>query len=82
MAIDGRDIGKKTREPDAYDSLGVRIVAAALVWGPLALIVWLAYVTGSWLGGPWAGVASVGSTLATAAGIWIYRRFFKRHRSA
>jgi len=82
MAIDGRDIGKQQQKTDAYDSPGVRIVAAALVWGPLALIVWLAYVTGSWLGGPWAGVASVGSTVATAVGIWVYRRYFRRHRRA
>lgn len=82
MAIDGRTIGKEPEKPDAYGSAWVRVVSASLVWVPLALIVWVAYVTGSWLGGPWAGVASVGSTVATAGGIWVYRRFFRRHHRA
>jgi hypothetical protein len=82
MAIDGRTLAKKPDEPDVYDSMGVRLVSAALVWVPLALIVVIAYVTGSWLGGVPAGLFSVGSTVLTALGIWVYRRFFRRHRKA
>jgi len=26
-------------------------------------------------------VASVASTVATVAGVWVYRRYFRRHRS-
>lgn len=82
MAIDGRMIGREPEKPDAYESVWVRVVSAALIWVPVALLVWFAYVSGSWLGGPWAGVASVASTVATAGGIWVYRRFFRRHRRA
>lgn len=82
MAIDGRTIGTDPGKTDAYDSLWIRGVSAALVWIPLTLVVWAAYVSGSWLGGPWAGVASVASTVATAGGIWAYRRYFRRHRSS
>ena len=81
VAIDGRTIGKEPEKTDAYESVWVRLVSHALIWIPLALLVWVAYVTGSWIGGPWAGVASVVSTVATAGGVWAYRRYFRRHRS-
>ena len=82
MAIDGRTIGKEPERPDAYESPWIGLVSHALIWVPLALIVWFAYVSGAWLGGPWAGVFSVVSTVATAAGIWFYRRITKRHKRA
>jgi hypothetical protein len=82
MAIDGRTLVGKDEKPDAYDSVGVRFISHALIWVPLALLVVLAYVTGSWVGGVPAGLFSVGSTVLTALGIWAYRRFFKRHRSS
>jgi membrane protein implicated in regulation of membrane protease activity len=80
MAIDGRTLVKRTGKSDAYESTWVGIVSGALIWVPLALIVVVAYVTGSWLGGVPAGLLSVGSTVLTALAIWVYRRFFRRHR--
>ena len=80
MAIDGRTLGRQPEERDAYESAWVRVLAAALIWVPLALIVVVAYVTGSWLGGVPTGLLSVGSTVLTALAIWVYRRFFRRHR--
>lgn len=82
MAIDGRTIGKEPEKPDAYESAWIGAISHGLIWVPLALVVWVAYVTGSWLGGPWAGAASVGSAVATAGGVWLYRRYFSRHRSS
>jgi len=82
MAIDGRTLVNKPEEPDAYESAWVRVVSAALIWVPLALVVVVAYVTGSWVGGVPAGLFSVGGTVLTALGIWVYRRITKRHRKA
>jgi Flp pilus assembly protein TadB len=81
MAIDGRTLKQQPEKPDAYDSVGVRVLSAALVWVPLALLVVIAYVTGSWLGGVGAGLLSVGSTVLSALGIWVYRRLSRRHKA-
>jgi hypothetical protein len=73
MAIDGRTISQQPKQPDAYESSGVRIFAAALIWVPVALVVWLAYITGTWLGGGWVmGVLSVVSTVATVGVLWLF----------
>jgi len=80
MAIDGRTLKQQPEKLDAYDSVGVRVLSAALVWVPLALLFVIAYVSGSWLGGMGAGLLSVGSTVLTALGIWVYRRYFRRHK--
>jgi Flp pilus assembly protein TadB len=81
MAIDGRTISQQSKEPDAYQSSGVRIVAAALVWVPIALVLWLAYVSGTWLGGGWAmGVLSVASALATVGVLWLFMKARRKRR--
>ena len=85
MAIDGRTLMKppeQPKEPDAYESAWVGLVSHALIWVPLAVIVWLAYATGTWIGGVAGGLWSVASTVATGVGIWAWRRFSKRHRKA
>jgi hypothetical protein len=81
MAIDGRTLREKPEEKDAYESAWVRAVSYALIWVPLALLVVLAYVSGYWLDGVRGGLWSVGSTVLTALGVWVYRRFFRRHRT-
>ena len=81
MAIDGRTLKQQPEKPDAYDSVGVRVFSAVLVWVPLALFFVIAYVSGSWLGGVGAGLLSVGSTVLTALGIWVYRRYFRRNKA-
>lgn len=81
MAIDGRTIHAQASEPkraDAYESVWVRVVSAALIWVPLALVVWFAYVSGTWMGGPIAGVLSVVSTAASAAVLWLFLRARRR----
>jgi Flp pilus assembly protein TadB len=92
MAIDGRDIARARAEReaggpvgssagsgDAYESLGVRVVSHALIWVPAAAVVWLAYVSGTWLGGGWImGVLSVVSTLATFGVLWLWMKVRKR----
>lgn len=81
MAIDGRTIHAQASEPkwaDAYESVWVRVVSAALIWVPLALVVWFAYVSGTWMGGPIAGVLSVVSTAVSAAVVWLFLRARRR----
>lgn len=94
MAIDGRDIARareaaeqgrsaapRTGKTDAYESLPVRLVSHALVWIPVALVIWFAYVSGTWLGGGWVmGVVSVISTALTVAGLWLWYGMRKRRR--
>jgi hypothetical protein len=82
VAIDGRKLLEEPKERDAYESAWVRAVSHALVWVPLALLVVIAYVTGTWMGGVAGGLASVGMAVLTGVGIWVYRRFFRRHRKA
>lgn len=81
MAIDGRTLVEKPKERDAYESTWVRGVSHALIWVPLALLVVFAYVSGYWFGGVTGALLSVGSTVLTAVGVWVYRRFFRRHRT-
>lgn len=92
MAIDGRDIARARAaaergnapvappgKTDAYESLPVRIVSHALIWVPIALVVWFAYVSGTWLGGGWVmGVVSVASSLLTVGVLWAWYRMRKR----
>jgi hypothetical protein len=90
MAIDGRDIararaaaeqGRVSATPgktDAYESLGVRIFSQALIWVPAALIVWFAYVSGTWMGGWVMGVVSVVSSIATVGVLWLWYKVRKR----
>jgi hypothetical protein len=81
MAIDGRTLLEKPKENDAYESAWVRAVSHALIWVPLSLLVVLAYVSGYWFDGVRGGVLSVISTVLTGLGVWVYRRFFRRHRT-
>jgi hypothetical protein len=92
MAIDGRDIARAraaaeqgtapnapTGKTDAYESLPVRIISQLLIWVPLALVVWFAYVSGTWMGGGWMmGVLSVASAVLTAGGLWLWYKMRKR----
>ena len=92
MAIDGRDIararsaaeqGRALPQPsgkvDAYESLPVRLISHALIWVPVALVIWFAYVSGTWLGGGWVmGVLSVASAVLTAGGLWLWYKMRKR----
>jgi membrane protein implicated in regulation of membrane protease activity len=80
VAIDGRTIGKEPEKPDAYESVWTVLISHALIWVPVVLLIWFAYVSGSWIGGTWAGVASVVSSIATVGVVWFYRRFVKRRR--
>jgi hypothetical protein len=91
MAIDGRDIararaaaesgdapGPHSKGADAYESPLVRVLSHALVWVPIALIVWFAYVSGTWIGGWLGGVVSVLSAVATVGGLWLWTKTRKR----
>jgi len=91
VAIDGRDIAKARaaaesgrpttppmRDRDAYQSPAVGLLSHALIWIPLALIVVLAYVSGTWIGDWTSGVINVVATLLTFGGIWSWRRLRKR----
>jgi hypothetical protein len=93
LAIDGRDIARARAEReaggpvgrpagirDAYESPGVRIVSHAIVWVPVALVVWFAYVSGTWMGGPVAGLMSVGSTILSVGVLWLFMKRKKRAR--
>jgi len=79
MAIDGRTLVEREKK-DAYESTGVKIVSAALVWVPVALVLVLAYVSGTWIGGWVAGVASVASALLTVVVVWAIMRGRRRPR--
>jgi Flp pilus assembly protein TadB len=80
MAIDGRTIAKRPKAPDAYESLGVRIVSAALIWVPIAFVVWFAYVSGTWMGGWAMGLMSVASAVLTGVIVWLFMQVRrKRH---
>jgi uncharacterized membrane protein YdjX (TVP38/TMEM64 family) len=81
MGIDGRTLLEKPKERDAYESAWVRAVSYALIWVPLVLLVVFAYVSGYWFGGVTGALLSVGSTIFTALAVWVYRRFFRRHRT-
>lgn len=74
MAIDGRDIGKAPLDKDAYESTTVRLVAGALVWVPIALIVAFAYWSGTWYGNWMWGVSNVVLTAGTVFVLWLLRR--------
>ena len=92
MAIDGRDIARARAERDAggpiapppgagdaYESRGVKAVSLALFWVPVVFVLWLAYISGTWLGGGWLmGVASVASTLLTIVLLWAWGKRKKR----
>ena len=74
MAIDGSKIGKPPAEKDAYDSLGVRIVAQAIFWVPVTLIVAFAYWSGTWMGGWLMGVGNVLATALTIGVLWLLKK--------
>jgi membrane protein implicated in regulation of membrane protease activity len=80
MAIDGRTISKQAKPVDAYESVGVRIISAALIVVPIVLVVWFAYVSGTWMGGWTMGVLSVLSALATVAIVWIFLKVRRKRR--
>ncbi len=92
MAIDGRDIararaaaeqgGTPVQPPgkaDAYESPAVKLISHALIWVPIALVIWFAYVSGTWLGGGWVmGVISVASAVLSAGLLWLWYKVRKR----
>jgi membrane-bound metal-dependent hydrolase YbcI (DUF457 family) len=80
MAIDGRTISKQAKPVDAYESVGVRIISAALVMVPVALVVWFAYVSGTWMGGWTMGVLSVLSALLTVGVVWVFMKVRRKRR--
>lgn len=79
-ARDGRRVSGRPGTTDAYESPGVRLLSHAIVWVPLAILIWFAYVSGTWMGGVAGGIVSVVSTVLTAAGIWAWRRMRRRQR--
>lgn len=80
MAIDGRDLAKKTQDQDAYQSPAVRVFAHAIVWIPLLIVLWIAYESGVWIGGVGGGIVSVLSTVATVGVIWAWNRLRRKRR--
>jgi hypothetical protein len=91
MAIDGRDIararaaaesgnapGSSTKGTDAYESPVVRLLSHAIIWVPIALVIWFAYWSGTWIGGWIAGVISVVTAAASVGVVWIFMRGRKR----
>lgn len=87
MAIDGRDIKRRTeaagKQPDAFQSGGVKFAAALIVYVPLALLLALTYWVGTFKmlgmgGGVGGGLISVLSTAATVAVIWFWRKNHRR----
>ena len=78
MAIDGRSLVERDKKKDAYESRGVKVFSAALVWVPVALLLVLAYVSGTWLGGWTAGVVSLLSALLTVVVVWLFTRGRRR----
>lgn len=86
MAIDGRDIKRNAeaahKRNDAFESGGVKLAAALIVYVPLALLLAMTYWMGTWKmmgmsGGVTGGLISVLSTAGTVALIWSWR---KHHR--
>jgi hypothetical protein len=92
MAIDGRQVAKERQAAesgpalapqgtrDAYESPAIRVLSHALVWVPLALIVWFAYESGTWMGGWTQGLLNVAVTALTFGGIWVWRWMHKHKR--
>jgi Flp pilus assembly protein TadB len=93
VAIDGRDIARAraaaeagapqappSSDRDAYQSPAIRILSQALIWVPAAFLVWLAYVSGAWMGDWTTGVASVLSTVLSFALFLGWRRLRHRRR--
>lgn len=80
MGIDGKTLAKKQDPTDAYESPVVSVMAHALVWVPLLLVLWFAYASGTWIGGVWGGVLSVVSTVLTVGLIWVWNRVRRRRR--
>jgi len=93
MPIDGRDIARARAEAesrrspavagapkDAYESPLIRLLSHAIVWVPAALIVWFAYVSGTWMGGWTMGVLSLVSTALTVLVLWLWYKVRKRRR--
>jgi Flp pilus assembly protein TadB len=78
MAIDGRSLAERDKKKDAYESRGVKVVSAALVWVPIALLLVLAYVSGTWLGGWTAGMVSLLSAVVTVVVVWLFTRGRRR----
>jgi len=78
MAIDGRTISKQAKKPDAYESPVVRFVSHAIVWVPIAVVLWFAYVSGTWTGGWVGGVISVVSAIATVGLVWLFLKSRRR----
>lgn len=78
MAIDGRNIARQQKQPEAYESLGVRVLSHALIWVPLALVVWFAYVSGTWIGGWTMGLLSVASAILTGGIVWLFMKARRR----
>jgi hypothetical protein len=77
MAFDGRDLIQKPPEDaavQAYNSKGLDVVAKLIIWIPLALLVWLTYLSGTFFGGIWGGIGSVISTVATIAVVYYLKR--------
>ncbi len=81
MAIDGRTF-KQQPEKDAgtvaYESKGLSVVAALIIWVPLLAFLYFTYWSGTFFGGFWGGIASVVSTAASIAIFWAFKRM--RHR--
>jgi uncharacterized membrane protein YkgB len=78
MAIDGRQIGRPPEEKDAYQSVGLRVVAALVVVVPALALVVLVYFIGTWTGGVLGGVLSVVSTILTVGVLWVLKRRRRR----
>ncbi len=79
MAIDGSKIGKQPASKDVYESPLIGFVAHAIVWVPVAALIWFAYWSGTWMGGWIWGIVSVLSTAATVGIFWAMMRR-KHHR--
>lgn len=93
MPIDGRDIARARAEAasgrtqagsgvpkDAYESPAIRLLSHAIVWVPAALVIWFAYVSGTWMGGWTMGVLSVVSTALTVGVLWLWYKVRRRKR--
>ena len=81
MPIDGRDI-VRAGEPPAHGAAAPRdhapvqtTLAWAIVVVPLAIVAWLTYLTGTWMGGGvLGGLLSVVVTLGMVIGAWALNR--------